>query len=630
MAKLVDRAIALHQRNELRKAEALYRQVLASDPRELDAWHLLGALLLETERPAEAVNLLESAIRRSPRQAVFYANLGEALRRVGRLDEAKANLERAIALAPALAEPHSTLGLVLSAMGRLVEAIGPLERAASLKPSLTNAHVALATVFQDLGRLDSAAACCAWALEVDPGCADAHNRLGCVLAEQGSVAEALESFSRALACQPGHATAHSNIVFSLAFDPGATAETILAEGRRWAEAHAPSDAGRPPSHANDRNPERRLRVGYVSPDFRRHPNSLYFVPLLEQHDRSAMEVFCYSLVSRPDDMTARIRDSADAFRTLTRASDTEALACIREDRVDVLVDLAMHMGDNRLQLFASKPAPVQVAWLAYPGTTGLEAIDYRISDPHLDPPGLDVSGLYAEKTVRLPDSFWGCYDPGPMVRGLDVGPLPALDAGHVTFASFNSYKKTNPELFALWADVLRAVGGSRLLLLAPAGRARDGARRAFARAGIAPERVEFVEAGRPQAEYFARYHRADVCLDTLPYNGHTTTLDALWMGVPVVTLVGSTIVGRAGLCYARNLGLEELVAATPEQFVAIAAELARDLPRLARLRAELRGRMERSPLMDAGRFARNLESAFRGMWRRWCETAPSGDDEPAL
>jgi predicted O-linked N-acetylglucosamine transferase (SPINDLY family) len=286
---------------------------------------------------------------------------------------------------------------------------------------------------------------------------------------------------------------------------------------------------------------------------------------------------------------------------------------IRQDRIDILVDLTMHMKDNRLPLFARKPAPLQVSWLAYPGTTGLSAIDYRLTDPYLDPPGLNDAD-YSERSIHLPDCFW-CFD--PMQSDLPVGPLPALSAGHVTFGCLNNFCKVNEPVLITWAQVLQNVAESRLLLLAPDGGTRERVIEILQRQGVARERVEFVPF-QSRGRYLREYCRIDIGLDTFPYNGHTTSLDSFWMGVPVVTLVGRTVVGRAGWCQLSNLGLVELATNNSDQFVQTAGALARDLQRLGEYRSSLRERMERSPLMNIPRFARNIESAFRTMWRHWC------------
>jgi predicted O-linked N-acetylglucosamine transferase (SPINDLY family) len=289
---------------------------------------------------------------------------------------------------------------------------------------------------------------------------------------------------------------------------------------------------------------------------------------------------------------------------------------IRADGIDILVDLTMHMGNGRPLLFARQPAPIQVAWLAYPGTTGLAAIDYRISDPRLDPEG--GAEPYVERTWRLPDSFW-CYD--PLTRDPEVGPLPALARGQLTFGCLNNPCKLTDATLRLWGEVLRALPDSRLMIMAREGRQRDALRRRLAAVGIEGTRIEFTPY-RPRAEYLRSYQEIDVGLDTLPYNGHTTSLDSLWMGVPVISRVGATCVGRGGLSQLVQVDLPELAVETDAAFTAAALALARDLPRLAALRAGLRGRLERSPLMDAPRFARHLEAAFRAMWRAHCANPP--------
>ncbi len=272
----------------------------------------------------------------------------------------------------------------------------------------------------------------------------------------------------------------------------------------------------------------------------------------------------------------------------------------------------MHMSRTRLLMLARKPAPIQVTWLAYPGTTGVSAIDYRLTDVNLDPPGM-FEGCYTEESVRLPDTFW-CYD--PLAAEPAVGPLPVVEKGYVTFGNFNNFCKINPGVLTLWAEVMKAVPGSKLLFLSGEGDHRDRTVDLLRQNGVTPDRIE-VRGRMPRTRYLELYNQTDIGLDTIPYNGHTTSLDSFWMGVPVVTLVGNTVVGRAGLCQLKNLGLPELIAETPEQYVRIVADLAKDLPRLSALRAGLRERMRTSPLMDGPRFARNVESAYRTMWQRW-------------
>jgi predicted O-linked N-acetylglucosamine transferase (SPINDLY family) len=369
----------------------------------------------------------------------------------------------------------------------------------------------------------------------------------------------------------------------------------------------------------NRDPERRLRVGYISPDFRMHPLSRLLEPVLANHDRSQFEVVCYYTGTQVDSMTATIRSHAAAWRDASGADDALLTDQIRRDGIDVLVDLSLHMDGNRLGVFARRAAPVQVTWLGYPGTSGLSTMDYRFSDPHLDAPGSHAR-VYTEQTIRLPHSFWP-YRPPP--GGPPVNRLPALERGSVTFASFNNPAKFNPTVYDAFARILSAVEGSRLLLLNNGG--ADTARRVgelLRQRGVADGRVELLP--RADLKTYLEYHdRADIILDPFPYPGHTTTLDALWMGVPVVTLAGgpaASAASRGGKSILTNVGLAELIAYNVDSYVATACDLARDLDRLANLRATLRERFEESPICDAAGFTRGVEQAYRTMWRGWCES----------
>ncbi|HXE54825.1 MAG TPA: hypothetical protein VN541_17525, partial [Tepidisphaeraceae bacterium] len=375
-----------------------------------------------------------------------------------------------------------------------------------------------------------------------------------------------------------------------------------------------------PRHDNDPNPDRRLRIGYVSPHLSSHVVGLYFLPLIANHDHTRFEIFCYSDLPRPDAMTERIKSHADHWRTTCGTSDEQFCDLVRRDRIDLLIDLTMHMDENRMLAFARKPAPVQATWLGYPGSTGLETMDYRISDPYLDPPETDES-LYSEKTIRLPHCYWW-YDPPSDAPA--VGSLPAERNRFVTFGNLGNFTKVNPKILDLWAAVLRALPSSRLLMLAPTGAARDRMIGQLESKGIERARLEFTERiGR--LAYLNLYNRIDIGLDSFPYNGHTTSLDSLWMGVPVVTLAGQTAVSRGGASILSNAGLTDLIANDADQYVQIARELAGDLARLAQLRCDLRTRMQRSPLTDAARSARHMEAAYRLMWRNWCDAQAALD-----
>jgi predicted O-linked N-acetylglucosamine transferase (SPINDLY family) len=338
------------------------------------------------------------------------------------------------------------------------------------------------------------------------------------------------------------------------------------------------------------------------------------VPLLTNHNRQNIEIVCYSDVPKPDVVTDRLRSLAQHWRNIAGLSDDKVAELVRQDQIDILVDLTMHMEQSRPLLFARKPAPVQVCWLAYPGTTGQTAIDYRLTDPQLDPPGLHHQ-FYSEESIRLPETFW-CYN--PLTSEPFVNALPAIENGYITFGSLNNFCKVNDGVLKLWARVLKAVDRSRLLMLAPEGSGCERVRTTLYGEGIDPDRAAFVSY-QPMVKYLATYNQIDIGLDTVPYNGHTTSLDAFWMGVPVVTMVGETVVGRAGFSQLANLGLTELVARSESEYIRIVAGLAADRDRLAGLRQMLRSRLQQSALMNALHFAAAIEAAYRQMWRKWCE-----------
>ena len=618
----VERALRYYSQGDSEQARAVCERVLKRRPNDAAAHDLLGVLALDAGRGDEAVRSLERAVELQPTKAGYLCNLGLAYAKAGALEQATEVLRKAVQLQPTMTEAAIHLGMVLLDQGEVVEALRHLDdvaarasREPAIVEGLVNVFSQLARAQLQHGKHADAVATVRRALALEPSVATHHRLLSVALLGLGDLEGALGALERVLALAPGLADAHSSLIFHLPFSPTRDASVQLEETRRWSQRHAAPLVPRRRPHPHDRSPERRLRIGYVSPDFRDHVQRLYMLPVLRQHDRSRFEIVAYSSADVPDDWTRKISAHADVWREVANLNDGELAALIRNDQVDVLVDLSMHMTDNRLRTFAERPAPVQLSWLAYPGTTGVDGIDYRLTDPFLDPPG-DPSGVappYSERSLWLPDTFW-CYDPDSEAP---VRELPALASGHVTFGCLNNFLKVNPGVLDLWARVLTAVPSARLLMLAPSEWARNLAGEALENAGVARERVEFVGM-QSRSDYLATYHRIDVCLDCVPYNGHTTSLDAFWMGVPVVTLVGPTIVGRAGLSQAKNLGLDELVATDAEQFAAIAAGLAGDVPRLAGLRQQLRGRLQRSPLMDSPRFTRALEGAFREAWRRFC------------
>ncbi|HEY3899037.1 MAG TPA: tetratricopeptide repeat protein [Chthoniobacter sp.] len=660
---------ACRKLGRLDEAIAAYRRAVQINPALAAAHGNLGSALMEKGEIEPAMAALKSALQLNPDSAEVHGNLGACFIEQGRLGEAIDEYRRALALNPDLLEANFNLGVALTRQGRLKEAIGAYRRTTELRPDYAEAHHNLGAALIDDGQLEGAEAALRRALELKADYAEAHYNLGNALREQGRPDEAVVAYRRAIELKPDYPDPHqnlahthwlqgrldaaiaayrgagehrwsdaaiqSNLIFTLHYAPGIDECVIEEEQAHWNRRFG--DPLKPfiLPHRNDRDPERRLRIGYVSADLRDHTLGRNLLPLFRHHDHREFEIISYAGAAHSDEVTDEFRGHSDQWRSTFELSDEALAKLIRQDGIDILVDLALHTARNRLPVFAREPAPVQVSFAGYPGSTGLEAIPFRISDRWLESEmgdrrwemgdrssgdrarrNSDLRTPNSDRKVFLIDSFW-CYDP----CGIDVSvnELPAGATGWITFGSLNNFSKVNDPVLKLWARVLKCVTDSRLLLLCPQGSHRQRTLEILSDAGITKDRVEFAEP-RGRRDYLELYHRVDVMLDPFPYGGHTTSLDALWMGVPVVSLAGGQIVSRAGLSQLSNLGLRELVAFSEEEYVRIAAELGADLARLAELRATLRARMEASVLMGGERFASGIERTYRAMWQQWCAT----------
>ncbi len=573
------------------------------------------AALNREGRFEESLTLAQKALIGAPEAAELWNNLGVALARTGRLEEAETAFTRALRRQPQSAAAAGNLAAVLIKRGRLREALELAERALELNPESVEARNNLATLLRKLGRLAEARGLLEEALRLDAACPETWAHMATLMRDQGLAAEAVALYRRALELG---ADAHfaSLLLLCLNYLPEADPMEVYAEHRQWARRFAEPLAGAIPPHRNDPSPERPLRIGYLSAEFRRHPVMSFLRPVLTAHDREQFHVTCYADVASPDEETARLRALGHAWRDISSLSDEQLAELIRADGIDILVDLAGHTPNHRLLALARKPAPVQVTWLGYPNTTGLSTIDYRITDAWADPPGW-TEHLHSERLVRLPRGF-SCW--APPEEAPDPGPLPAARSGRVSFGSFNFAAKITDQVVATWAQILRRAPTSRLLLKYPGlsdPGLQESFRARFRRGGVEAERLWLVGETPSFREHLRYYREVDIALDPFPYNGTTTTCEALWMGVPVVTLAGRTHAGRVGVSLLSNVGMEELIADSTEAYVRLAVELASDLDRLERLRARLRGRMARAPLTDAQGFTRTLEQAYREMWRCW-------------
>ena len=606
---LYNRGIALHNLGQFEAAVESYRRAVMLDPAFPAAWNNLGTSLQRLGKLSEALECLQRAVALTPDSPAAHNNLGSVLQSLNRFTEACDHFQRAIALNPDSAEAHNNLGNALRKMGRAEEAMGSYRTALRLRGDSPDIYSNLGNILKEFGRLDHALACYERALQLAPQSADVHNNLANTFKEAGQLDEAIACYRKAMSVRPDLVVAHSSLAYTMHFHPGFDAAAIMQEHKAWNLAHArPFAAERRPFEI-DQSPGRPLRIGYVSPDFRDHVVGRLLLPLLENHDRSSFEVFCYADVTQPDSMTDRLQKCASHWQVTFGDSDEQLAQRIRDDRIDILVDLTMHMAGNRLLAFARRPAPVQVTYLAYCSTTGLETMDWRLTDPFLDPPSTD--NWYTERSYRLPRTYW-CYQAPP--EAPDMAPLPAESAGHITFGSLNNFCKVSRPAMETWAKILLELPTSRLILHAHEGVHRQRTKDFFESLGVLPNRFEFV-GFEPMERYLQQYHRIDIALDSFPYAGGTTTFDALWMGTPVVTLNGNTAVGRGGVSILSNLGLPELVASDQEQYIRIALQLARDHVALKALRQSLRQRMRKSPLMDAAQFARDVETAYKKMWQ---------------
>jgi predicted O-linked N-acetylglucosamine transferase (SPINDLY family) len=590
------------------------RRAVTLDPRNPDLQGNLGTVLAATGQLDEAINVFVSAISLSPNSAGLYSNLGNALQAKGLYEQAVEAYRRAIAFQPASFEAHNNIGTAFMALDRKDEAIPEFRAALSLRPDFVQALNNLGTALGEKGFLDEAIKTCLRAIQIDPNFLGIYRNLGNSYRDAGRLDDAIAAYRKASEKKDDPA-AMDDLFIALLLHPHLTREQVWQEHVTWNREYAKPLIPAHISHPNDANPDRRLKIGYVSPDFSEHPVGRFFLPLIANHDHTQFEIYCYDDTRRPDTLTQQAKAHAEVWRRTLGMPDENLAHLIRQDRIDILVDLTMHTKRNRLLAFARMPAPVQTTYLAYPGTTGLETMDYRITDPYLDPPDADEQ-FQSEKTVRLPHAFW-CYQPHRLVP--EVAPLPAATRGFIMFGCLNLFGKMNAPMFDLWAQILNNVPNSRIVLYCFEGSQRDRLLEHFAAKGIESARIELVPRSKP-AEYFAKYRQIDIALDTSPFPGGTTSCDALWMGVPVVTLAGNTPLSRGGVSILSNVGLTELIAGSRDQYVEIATALAKDPQRIANYRTTLRDRMSASPLMNAPQHARDIEAAFRRMWRNWCQS----------
>lgn len=616
VAQWLNAAMKHHQANRFSDAEPLYRRVLEKDKRQADATHYLGMLLAQTGRQGEAVEMLRRAVALDPTKPQFLTNLAEALRLIGDREGALEAARRAAQMMPNSADSSYRFGLALQAAGRNQEAADIYRRVIELEPAHHRAYNNLGNVLDKLGKYSESVEMLERGLRAAPQSPQLLANGVLALLKVGLLREAIEKSRLAVQSNPHDLLAQNSLIATRLLDPQTIDQELLDAHTAWADQHAP--AGAAPQFSVEAQPDRRLRVGYVSPDFRRHPVAFFLEPLIE-HASAAVEVFCYNNAAPADAdaTTTRFKSYGPQWRDIFEMSDHDAEQLIRQnDRIDILVDVAGHTQKNRLALFARRPAPVQVAYLGYQATTGVRAIEYRLTDALVDPSG-EADRYHTEKLIRL--NVFACYRPPDDAPA--VAPAPCARNGFITFGSYSRADKISEPTLDLWTAAMRRVRDSRLILF---GAVYDDAavvqryRDLFVQREVDAARIEFV-GWQSFEQYFQSHARVDVLLDSIPFNAHTTTCHALWMGVPTITLAGSRYSSRMGLAVLTHLGTPEMIAHNEPEFVEIAARVASAPAELAALRLTLRDRFAASVLMDGRRFNADLEAKYRQIWRTWCE-----------
>jgi protein O-GlcNAc transferase len=670
-------AVIRHQSGDAAIAEQMYRSVIAAAPNHASAYCNLGALLSKNGREAEAAQCYEAALvaipgypdahfnlgnlyrrqnrnreaveqythclRGNPQHTSAGYNLGLAFLNLGDLQSAKRCFLQVVKLEPAFADAWGRLGdvqlrcsesasaiaafqkfcdlrpvddrgqnnlaLALANGGRHGDAIDLLTKLIRIRPHYAEAHNTLGVTLEAIGKKDEALAHYDAAVKVKPDYADAWSNRGINLLESGRADEAIESLQQSVILRPDAPAVHSNLLLAINYSSQYSTSQVAAEHRRWGQRFA----GNPPPAflPDDRNPDRVLKIGYVSPDFRQHAVAGFIESLLANHDRKRFHVTSYFNGSRPDEMTERLRKMSDSWQVIFGYSDQQIAAKIKSDRIDVLVDLAGHTAGNRMLLFAQRPAPLQLTMFGYPNTTGITAIDYRVTDAVSDPQNQEE--FYAEQLLRLPRLGW-VYN--PPVQSPAVTPLPSLKAKTFIFGCLNNPAKISEACLNAWSEILQAVPNSRLVLLA--GQSNAGAKRLsdrFTKAGIPRERIELIYR-LPRDQYFTAYEGLDLALDPFPYNGGVTTCDALWMGVPVLTVEGPSYASRQGLALLEALGLSDFVAKKPSDLAGLAQSWSDRRPELAQLRASLRNRMQMSAICDQPGYVKSFETELLKVWKQ--------------
>ena len=595
------------------KAIEAAKKLVEIEPADPANHHLYGCLLRCLGQTDLAIDSWKNAIRIKSDFFPAYQDLINALRLSGRHDEAEAILRQAI-LKHTDASLYYSLGSTLEDVGRWAEAAEYLHRALELQPVSAQIHAHLGKILNDLGQFSLAEDHLKQAITLKPDFAKAHCALGLTLKNMLRFDEATNCLRQAVALDPGDLYAYSNLLFALTYGVEHDAKEINRVARHYGSKVSQATPRRYTAwHLT--GPDQKLHLGFVSGDFRRHPVGYFIETLLHHIDKSSFKISAYQTSLFEDDLTARIKNLFDHWQGLNHLNNMDAADLIHRDGPNILIDLSGHTAFSRLELFAYKPAPVQVSWLGYCGTTGIQEMDYLLGDPLVTPP--DEEHHFTERIWRLPETYV-CFSPPDV--DIEVNPLPALRNGFVTFGCFNNLLKLNERVLSCWVDILRALPNARLFLKARQlgnQHVAEGVLRRFAHYGVTAERIKLEESTSNYKAYLAAYHQIDISLDTFPYPGLTTSAESLWMGVPVLTKRGDHFLSHNGECIARNTGQQAWIAADEADYVMKAVSFASNLPWLSQVRAGLRPQVTSSPFFDREGFARHFQTAMQGIWNGW-------------
>ncbi len=608
--------LARKELGQLREAREAFLEAIAISNDFCDPCNNLGQMALDTHRMEEAHHWFQKALAIEPGNAQSHLCMGNYCNILGQPEAAINWLRKAIEIRPDFHQALNNLGNIFLGLKRNKESVEALENAIKHKPDFHEAHANLGNTYKEMGFPDLAESTLLEAIRLKPDFAAAHSNLGNAYFDQGKMDDAIASYKKGIDLDQTDRDFIPNYLFALNYSTKLNERQICEEHKRLARDFFDPKTDKAAPCLNDPDPDRKLRIGYVSPDFWMHPVARFMIPLLENHNRDEVEVFAYSSRFLKDPISAECHKRVDQWREVHSLTTEELEKLIREDKIDILVDLTMHSRDCKPWLFALKPAPILVSYLAYAGTTGLKAMDYRITDIYLDPPEKE-DYAFPEKPLRLPVCWWNFQVP-PGVPLPEVEPPPSVKNGYVTFGSLNNFAKVNLLAREAWAAILAGVPGSRLLLHIKHTRTREDVLDFFEERGVSKDRITLI-GYQSGPDYIKTYNEIDIALDPFPFAGGTTTFDSLWMGVPVVTLAGDRAVGRGGLSILSTLGRKEWVGFTREEYIQIAIRLAGEKEKLPAIRKNMRKEIAASPLMDSPGFAREVEKHFRSIWRDWCK-----------